>query len=247
MIRLIRIIGTAALLGIALLANSCRSSQPAVTPAAPVAGKVWRTMQTGGALTVGSDKKEFSSSMQLRMVAGRQIVISLRPLLGIEMGKMIIAGDSILMIDKWHKQYLLEPVSTITGGMPVTVDNLQDVFTGREFAAAGELARYFVCTFERDRAGHITSMEINAQPDSGLPDGRYEVQYDDIANEGGVDGLPHRVTATASLAEGKQLSMSLKYNNVKWNKDIRIEEFTAPANYKRINAKSLMSLFGDSQ
>ena len=234
-------------LAVVALLVGCRGTREVVTPTAPVAGKAWQTMQAGGALTVGSDKKDFTSSMQLRMVAGRQIVISLRPMLGIEMGKMIIASDSILMIDKWHKQYLLEPVSTITGGMPVTVDNLQDVFTGREFAAAGELARYFVCAFKRDSAGHITSMEINALPDSGLPDGRYEVKYDDIADEGGIDGLPHRVTATASLAEGKQLSMSLKYNNVKWDKDIRIEEFTAPANYKRINAKRLMSLFGDSQ
>lgn len=239
------------LLSIAVLAaamaalTGCRSGGGATVTDFTATSKAWRTMQTGGSMTIGSDRRDFSSSMQMRMIADRQIVISLRPLLGIEMGKMIIDNDSILMIDKWHKQYMLEPVSAITSGMPVTVGNLQDVFTAREFAPAPEVARLFTCVFFRDGDNRISALEIHTTPGSGLPDGTYEVSYDDVSDTDHGD-LPGRVNATATMPGGKTMTLALKYSGVKWDKDIKAENFAAPSNYKRITIKNLMSLFGDN-
>ena len=92
----------------------------------------WQTMQAGGniKLTAGSS---FSSSIQVRMVRDQSIYISLRPMLGIEVGKLIITADSLFAVDKVHKRYIAEKVSILTSGIPVTVSDVQDIFLGRPF------------------------------------------------------------------------------------------------------------------
>ena len=80
----------------------------------------WQTMQTGGNITLNAGSS-FSSSVQVRMVRDEAIYISLRPVLGIEVGKLLITGDSLYAVDKVHKRYIAEKVSLLTSGIPVTV------------------------------------------------------------------------------------------------------------------------------
>ena len=60
--------------------------------------KDWSTFRTSGKIVIGG-KQQFSSSMQLSMVKGKSISVSIRPLLGIEMGKIFITSDSIIVLN----------------------------------------------------------------------------------------------------------------------------------------------------
>ena len=80
----------------------------------------WQTMQTGGSLTIDVGSS-FSSGVQVRMVRDEAIFISLRPMLGIEVGRLLITADSIYVIDKVHKRYAAEKVSLLTAGSVRTI------------------------------------------------------------------------------------------------------------------------------
>ena len=92
----------------------------------------WQTLQTGGNISLKAGSN-FSSSIQVRMVRDQAIFISLRPMLGIEVGRLLITADSLYAVDKVHKRYIAEKVSLLTAGIPVTVSDVQDIFLGRPF------------------------------------------------------------------------------------------------------------------
>ena len=54
----------------------------------------WQTKQTSGHINLNAGTS-FSTSIQMRMVRDKAIYISLRPVLGIEVGKLLITADSL--------------------------------------------------------------------------------------------------------------------------------------------------------
>ena len=69
--------------------------------------KAWNTLQTSGKINIDMGKK-VSSSIQIKMEKGKSIFISIRPMLGMEMGKIYMTSDSIYMLDKMNKRYIAE-------------------------------------------------------------------------------------------------------------------------------------------
>ena len=92
----------------------------------------WKSLVTSGKVSIAiGGNKSMSSSMQMKMVKGRSISFSIRPFLGIEVGKMYIVDDEIVIIDRIHKVYVKEKASLLTSGVPVDVLTLQDILLGR--------------------------------------------------------------------------------------------------------------------
>ena len=132
------------ILGAALLA-SCRSSKKMAKDDRDVAGaKVETITPVKKAPThkeisskvrvkiVADDGKDLSTNGQLKMRWNDVIQISLvDPLLGVmEVGRMEISTDSVLVIDRVNKRYISDSyqrLSTLTG-VPVTFDMVQDLF-----------------------------------------------------------------------------------------------------------------------
>lgn len=92
----------------------------------------WTTFKTSGKFTIGG-VASFSSSMQLAMVKGKAISISIRPFLGIEMGKLYITEDSIVIVNKMEKYYIAERLQLITNGIPFNINDMQNIFLARMF------------------------------------------------------------------------------------------------------------------
>ena len=57
----------------------------------------WQTLQTSGNISLKGGNN-FSSSVQVRMIRDEAIFISLRPVLGIEVGKLLITADSLYAV-----------------------------------------------------------------------------------------------------------------------------------------------------
>ena len=244
------------------------ATQPAAQPqltAAQVAATqgAWTTMKCGGEIEL-SGGRSFASGMQMRMERGKSIYISVRPLLGIEAVRMVITGDTILVVDKLHKRYILEDVSLITGGVPVTVEALQDIFLGRvhllghgtitaaaaamvSISAAGsdyliEPTSQFRGFTYRSRMGRdrrVKSLDVKPAT-GGAGATTYSVAYSDV-----MLTVAGNIAATAQIAsqiKGRDFSLELHYDNMKWNEKVAIDA-AAPAGYSRIDGKDLLNLF----
>lgn len=224
----------------------------------------WTSFKSGGHADLALAGKSLGSSMQMRMQRGKAIYLSLRPALGIEVAKMVICGDSILLVDKVHKRYILEKASLLTGGIPVTVDILQDIFLGRAFELGkGSFNQSMTndFTIESDNGGNVI-----LKPKFQFKGFEYNFVYDTKGNILSLDVTPSKTGAStysvkyanskptiagrvptqidaATKINGQALELSLEYDDMKWNEVFDIDA-TAPSKYKRIEAKDIMQIFG---
>ena len=223
----------------------------------------WQTMQTGGNIKLSAGSC-FSSSIQMRMIRDEAIYISLRPVLGIEVGKLLITADSLSAVDKLHKRYLAEKVSILTSGIPVTVKDVQDIFLGRPCIigkgtlnealkplviannegsklklTATEQYRGHGYAFTFNKSSHITSLDIVPQ---GSATAAYQVKYSDV-KQTAAGNIAHGINANATI-DNKKMAFSLTYKNIDWNEQVKIDR-SIPEGYKRMSANDLFSMFGD--
>ena len=223
----------------------------------------WQTLQSGGNIAL-KGSSNFSSSMQVRMVRGKSIYISLRPMLGIEVGKLLITADSVYAVDKVHKRYIAEKVSLLTAGIPVTVTDVQDIFLGRPFIigkgtlnnalkdtvnALSEGNVVTIAPVERYKGyGYVFSFDKNYRIkalDIVPPDGTaatYQVKYTDVKKTA-AGNIAHDVDVNAAV-DKKKLAFSISYKDIDWNKTVKIDS-NIPSGYKRMKAADLFSLFSN--
>lgn len=223
----------------------------------------WQTMQTSGNILLSAGSS-FSSSIQVRMLRDQAIYISLRPVLGIEVGKLIITADSLYAVDKVHKRYIAEKVSLLTSGIPVTVKEVQDIFLGRPFIigkgtlgkenkegmnvtqegkatslSPSEHYKGYGYTFTFDKSNRITSLDIVPE---GSTTPAYQVKYSDVRSTT-TGPIAHDINASANI-EKKKMAISLSYKNIEWNGKVKID-MGIPGNYSRMSARDLLSMFSN--
>ena len=223
----------------------------------------WQTLQTGGNITIQAGSK-FSSSVQVKMVRDQAISISLRPMLGIEVGRLVITADSLLAVDKVHKRYIAEKVSILTAGVPVTVSDVQDIFLGRPFIlgkgtlntelktemtatregntivlSPTEQYRGYSYAFTYDKTTRLISLDILP---AGSTTAAYQVKYSDVRGTK-AGNIAHAVNVNANV-DKKKLAFSLTYKGIEWNGDVKYDR-SLPSGYKRMSAADLFSIFAN--
>ncbi len=222
----------------------------------------WQTMQAGGNIKLNAGSS-FSSAIQVRMVRDQAIYISLRPVLGIEAGKLIITADSLYAVDKIHKRYIAEKVSILTSGIPVTVSDVQDIFLGRPFIiglgtlnetlkpqvsangnnplvlTANETFKGYGYAFSFDNKNRIISLDIVPQ---GSTTAAYQVKFSDVRSTT-AGNIAHAVNVNATI-EKKAVSFSLSYKDIDWNGRVKIDRSVSDS-YKRMSARDLFSMFAN--
>ena len=223
----------------------------------------WQTLQAGGSINLNAGSS-FSSSIQVRMIRDQAIYISLRPLLGIEVGKLIITADSLYAVDKVHKRYIAEKVSILTSGIPVTVSDVQDIFLGRPciigkgtlneenksemtvtqqgntvVIAPSEHYKGYGYTFTFNKSNRITSLDIVP---AGSSTAAYQAKYSDVRNTA-AGNIAHNINANATI-EKKQVALSLSFKDIEWNGKVKMD-MGIPGSYKRMSARDLFSMFAN--
>ena len=95
------------------------------------------TVTTKCSVSVGS----LSSKAQVKMINGEYIQISLQPLLGIEVARIMITKDSLFVVDKIGSQVAKEPLSSLDKYIPgnVGIKELQKVLLGVPFIVGDTL------------------------------------------------------------------------------------------------------------
>ncbi len=221
----------------------------------------WTTLSVPVNVSLKSPKR-ISASGTMTMTRGRDISISMR-VLGIEVASLYITGDSVIALDKWHKYYLAESVESLLGGMPATVDNLQDMILGHIFllgenpVTARDVKKF---TFTpgtgdwfaapRNKPRNIDYQFAVMNDDNRLAmltatigtRGPVTCTYGDYSAStpaGTVAGSVNvRVAGSKTAVEA---ALSLKMSKAKWNSS-PARPVTIPRGYTRIEKSSLLKL-----
>ena len=222
----------------------------------------WQSMQCNGTLSLGG-KKSISSSINVRMQRDKFVSISLRPILGIEVGRMVFTGDSVYIVDKVHRQYIAENVDVFINGLPANVSTLQDIFLGRAFTLEGgtfnqsntknavasvnnnvvtltpvKTVKGFVYDFKFDDKNLIKALTVTPE---GAKETTYQVDYADVRKT--VAGNVAHSLSIEGTMKGNALKLKLSYNNISWNQNVTADT-SIPSGYKRMTADKLDSLLG---
>lgn len=225
----------------------------------------WTTLSAGGTIGI-SGSGNLSSKMQMRMERGKSIYISLRPLLGIEVGRLVVVGDSVIVIDKLHKRYIAANASLLSDGVPVDVTVLQDIFLGRPFVLGeGTFSKSligkvkmtnvdgtmvmeprnqyagFTYSFAFDGDNRIKSVDVTP---AGAKATTYSVTYGNVENTDA--GLVAGSVSATSKIKGKAYTLSIDYSGMGWNESVKIDT-KIPGGYTRIDSKQLLDMLGSGQ
>lgn len=137
--------------------QSCKTHKKIVT-IAPIVDKVesrlfadiidshfdFNTFSSRINLKYSSGGRSLTSKSQLRIIKDQGIQLSVQPLFGVEMLRLYIDPDSLLLLDRMNKQYIKESLADVKEKYPVGFDfyTLQSLLMNRLFVAGIPHAGY---------------------------------------------------------------------------------------------------------
>ena len=215
----------------------------------------WETFTSSGKIRI-SGGKSLSSSMQIKMTRDKDINISLRPILGIEVAKLWFSGDSVVIVDKYDGIYIAERISELMGGIDLNVGILQNLLLGRVFNPSGKELK------AKDMTYGVTEGILSIVPKETVLGHAINFMFDKdnqitqaqvLREDGSTTGFGAQYTSVApctlggNVAKEVQTSISVgdtpytlqfSYGNISWNQPVN-NELVIPSNCQRIDAKKM--------
>ena len=256
-------------------AAGCSSSKKAVRPAAenaqagavkattPFEGMVasygdWTSLRVPVTLRV-SGPKNLSIGGTATMVNGRSLSISLR-FFGMEIGSLYVGADSLVVIDKVNRQYMVQPVGDVLAGFDVNISNLQDLLLGRVFLLGKEKLTPAMATDFRimDNAdGMLLTPRRQPSPlsysfmvsggalslltvDRGSGEPVTCTYAEALETEGGI--VAGSATVAARLKDKPvELEFDWNFGKARWNDPSDVKELKIPSGYTRRTAAEILN------
>lgn len=217
----------------------------------------WNTYTASGKLIL-SGKASLSSSIQLKMLKDKNISISIRPVLGIELAKVFINNDSAVVINKFNKVYTSVGLDVFSHVVPMNVGALQDIFLSRIFSLNdGTLSLDNIKKFEAESSGEGFDVEprkkqkdfsyvFSLNKDRELQKlsiypSKSDKSY--VAEYGGHSGGLASVLRMETDINGEQVSLEFDMNTsrAKWNATVD-EELNISKSYKKVTLQEFVEV-----
>lgn len=242
------------------------SSQPTVTAVSPLKSitdnyRDWTDVSVPVTLRLVSPKN-MSVSARARMVRGRCIDLSFR-MLGFEVARVWLTPDSVVAASRPKKVYLAESLSKLTSGLPINLDNLQDMLMGRPFIPGGSTVTLADSAAMRldNSSGSLRLLPRRQHP---MADYGYVLDLPSVVTALAVVAGDHDVSFTASYSGPEPLTpagnvmdnvaldidtprgayaaeVSWKWGSARWNDMIAVDP-PATAGLRRVTSAQLMKI-----
>lgn len=243
--------------GVAVPANTALNSRYTMLTES---WKPWNDVEVGVKVSLTSPAK-LNAAGKAWMKRGEWISISVR-MLGFEVATLWVDRDSVVAVDKFHKKYVSQPTKKLLGDTNVTIEDIQDMLTGRAFIAGrGTASVADRKLFDFEQADNGWYLLPRSQPEmynygflasntsNALRGAIVEVKnfgtvsanYNDIFESRTCGWFAQEVKLETS--RGKKIAVTLRWdlNGSKFNTGV-VKSCRIPDNCERIEMSSLTSL-----
>lgn len=221
----------------------------------------YRTFSAKLDMNLMSATRSLSSRARLHMVKDSILQISFQPLFGFEMFRFCITPDTVLLLDRMNKRYVLESIAVIKEHYPIGFDfyALQAIFSdapflsGKEKPAGDDFAAF---SYHRTSDRNVTLSAEDA--DSGIrysflvngddritfthlfhPERKYSLQWEYNHFMMVNDCLfPHKMEMTVS-SESKKIDGEILFSSITTDQLLTLK-VTVPEHYSRTTLSSLL-------
>lgn len=197
--------------------TTCKPKQRIVYSTTPVEDKAYnelfkdvinhefpyRTFTAKLNMGMTSGTQTFSSKANIRIVKDEALQISVQPLFGVEVFRFYISPDSVFLLDRMNKRYVLESMDVLKEHFPVGFDyyTMQSLFTNALFVSGkSEINAGDYRSFNYDRTSD-QNFQMTAKDDESGIDYSFTVNGDD------------RITFTHLMQPEKKYFMQWGYQN----------------------------------
>lgn len=218
-------------------------------------------------LNLSSGKKSLSSRSNIKILKDQAIQLSVQPLFGVEMLRLHLDKDSLLILDRMNKRYVKESINDIKDEYPVGFDftTLQSLLTNRIFVSGSNSTSYsdfgkfktnqisdkyylmkstdkksgIEYSFAIDGNDHIASAQLRE------PRKNYELewQYDEfIRNHQKV--FPHKMNVMFATPKRKA-NVGLEFSNIVLDEQLDVD-VTIPKSYSRAYISDIVKILNSN-
>lgn len=268
------------LLGITLA--GCRSKQRVIYSTTPVTEKSERalftdilsenfTYNTFSArlnMSLTSGTRSLSSRANIRIVKDNALQISVQPLFGVEMFRLYVDPDSVVVLDRMNKRYVKESIDSLKERYPIGFDfyTLQSIFTNSVFVSGkkepdpGDFRKFayvrssdlnYYLTTEDPKSGIEYSFTVNGDDRVTFthlmqPTGKNSLQWS-YGNFMMLDQgtFPHRMNASIA-SPSRRINTELVFSDVTINEPLQLN-LQIPDSYSRSTVDEVLKIIAPGQ
>lgn len=257
--------------------TACKPKQKIVYSTSPVEEKAhhelfsdiiasefpYRTLSAKLNMGMTSGTKSLSSRANIRIVKDEALQISIQPLFGVEMFRLYINPDTVFLLDRMNKRYVLESIVSLKERYPVGFDyyTMQSLFTNALFVSGkGKIDASDYQAFNYDRASDQSYRITGQDAESGIdysftvngddritfshlmqPEKKYYIQWG-YHNFAVLNNLtfPHKMNVTLSSASRK-IDAEMVFSDVVTDDSIQLS-LNVPSNYTKTSIDEILKV-----
>lgn len=223
----------------------------------------WQTVSLNGKATLKAGS-ELNSAVQIKMVKDEMILVSIRPILGIEIAKLYLKKDSVVFVDKYNKLYVEEDLTALTDKLPFSLSTIQNMILNRAFLLDGttldektkckvklsdnqdgsliitpkQQMPGLVYSFITDAENNITSLEVMHLADNKT----YNAEYRNFKTNPPYKMAEYVGIKTVISNKNIALNLNLNSSKTRWNEPVDTD-IDLSKRYHKTTLKTYMELF----
>lgn len=230
-------------------------------------GLKFNTFSSKLSMTISTGTKTVSSKGNLRIVNNEAILLSVQPLFGIEMFRLYVEPDHLIVLDRMNKRYVKETFDDLTEKNSIGFNfySLQSLFTNNLFVPEqssisasdyrkfkySETSEQYVLSASDKKSNIDYSFSINGNDQItltqlALPKKNYSLHWNYSQFSLMKDlFFPHEMMVVASTQKNKlNASFSLSDINLETQMDL---ETTIPSSYTKMELSEVLKMFSDKK
>lgn len=217
------------LIAIAALAMAaCSTGRKAVSTTPAGEASQWQRVKVPANIRIGAPLN-VSAGATVSFVRDTSATISAR-FLGMEVFLLHATNDTVMIVDKMHRQYIAESLTAFMAHMPFTISTVQDLLTGIPVTIPHSALPPGIGYTAEQADGLMTSLTVTrpgAEP--------VEVTYGDPVNTPfGPRPASTRVTAPVK-DKTYTLTIDWSWGKAKWDSDVEDRAIRLSGSYRKIN------------